>query len=38
MFDLGNEVLLHGMVFDYLGLIIAVLTIVQLIWNLFAKA
>jgi len=37
MFNQGTEALLRGMVFDYLGFIIAVLTVVQLVWNLFVK-
>ena len=37
MFEAGTEVLVRGLVFDYLGLIIAVLTLVQLVWNLFVR-
>jgi len=37
MFDAGTEVLFRGLVFDYLGLLIAVLTIVQMVWNLFVR-
>jgi hypothetical protein len=29
--------MLQGLVFDYLGLVIAVLTIVQILWGLFAR-
>jgi hypothetical protein len=29
------EVLLHGNVFDYFGLLIAVLTVVQMVWSWF---
>jgi len=32
----GPRVVLHGLVFDYLGLLIAVLSIVRIIWNMFA--
>lgn len=31
-----NQVL-QGLVFDYLGLVIAILTIVQIVWGLFAR-
>ena len=37
MLVLAPDTLLWGMVFDYLGLLIAVLTIVQLVWNLFTR-
>ena len=32
-----HVVLLKGMVFDYLSLLIAILTVVQILWGLFAK-
>jgi hypothetical protein len=38
MFDFTLFILLPGMVFDYLSLVIAILTVVQIIWGLFAKA
>ena len=38
MLDFSIAILLHGMIFDYLGLIIAVLSILQIVWGLFAKA
>lgn len=31
-----NQVM-QGLVFDYLGLVIAILTIVQIVWGLFAR-
>jgi hypothetical protein len=31
------DVLMQGMVFDFLSLAIAVLTIVQLVWHLFVR-
>lgn len=37
MFADGAETVMRGLVFDYLGFIIAVLTLVQIVWNLFAK-
>ena len=38
MFDPNSLLVMHGLVFDYLGLLIAVLTIIQLVWNLFPKS
>jgi hypothetical protein len=35
--ELSSSVVLQGAVFDYLSLVIAVLTIVQILWGLFAK-
>jgi hypothetical protein len=37
MLESGADVVFRGLVFDYLGLLIAVLTLVQLFWNLFAR-
>jgi len=37
MSNLGADVLLHGLVFDFLGLVIAVLTVVQMLWRLIAR-
>lgn len=37
MFRLSYALMLPGLVFDYLGLLIAVLTVVQILWGLFAK-
>jgi hypothetical protein len=37
MFDSITDAALRGLVFDYLGLVIAVLTLVQIVWGLFAR-
>jgi hypothetical protein len=37
MFHSITAAVLQGLVFDYLGLVIAVLTIVQILWGLLAK-
>jgi hypothetical protein len=37
MSDLGCGAVLQGIVFDYLGLLIAVLSIIQIVWHLFAR-
>ena len=36
MSGVSAETMMHGLVFDYLGFVIAVLTIIQLVVNLFA--
>jgi hypothetical protein len=38
LFCLHSIAMSQGQVFDYLGLVIAVLTIVQLVWSLFVRA
>jgi hypothetical protein len=37
MADMSINQILQGLVFDYLGLVIAILTIVQIVWGLFAR-
>jgi hypothetical protein len=37
MSDLSCNAVLQGIVFDYLGLLIAVLTIIQIVWHLFSR-
>jgi len=37
MGNMNIEWVLQGLVFDYLGLVIALLTIVQIVWGLFAR-
>jgi hypothetical protein len=37
MGNMNIEWILQGLVFDYLGLVIALLTIVQIVWGLFAR-
>jgi hypothetical protein len=37
MADMSINQVLQGLVFDYLGLVIAILTIVQIVWGLFAR-
>jgi hypothetical protein len=37
MLHSSAELMFQGLVFDYLGLLIAVLTLVQIVWGLFAR-
>jgi hypothetical protein len=38
MYCLHSIAMPQGQVFDYLGLVIAVLTLVQIVWSLFVRA
>jgi hypothetical protein len=38
MFSVAAPALGYGMVFDWLGLAIALLTLLQVVWNAFARA
>jgi hypothetical protein len=37
MVGMSIEKVLQGLAFDFLGLVIAILTIVQIVWGLFAR-
>ena len=39
-FEMSNfliTIILHGMIFDYLGLVIAILSIIQIVWGFFVR-
>ena len=38
MFGNGTYASGHGMVFDWLGFAIAILTLIQVVWNAFVRA
>jgi len=38
MFSVGSPCLGHGMVFDWLGFAIAVLTLIQVLWNALVRS